>query len=441
MLSNHPNCLGGNGPSASSDLIGDVDGPASATDNAVARFDGTTGKLIQNSTVTIADSTGAIAGAQSLTSPAATNLTLGLGTGGTALTLASSTLAATFAGAVTVTGDTSIGTNVFKIDTTNTRIFLGLAAAIQGDTLEIAAKANGGTISLFGRAGAANESVIAFRANGAATQKAFIQGADEGLLLGTGSTTRLSIAASTGNVTLASTTAGSSGAGALVVQGGISAAGASYFGGAVTAAGNLTVGNSNTNQLLTLQSATAGSGQGAALVLKNNTTTIGYFGRSSYISSGAVNTDAPAIAGTTGLGLNFFVNDTTNALAIASTGAATFAGAVTTGSTLTVGANIEMPAASSIRFNSGTGLIYTAGYSYALSLQSSQLNLNTLSNSPITTGTGLATFGGAATFAGAVTVTGALKLGNAYVGTPVVSTGYITIQDSTGTTYKVAVSL
>jgi hypothetical protein len=37
----------------------------------------------------------------SLTSPASTNLTLGLGTGGTALTLADTTLAATFAGAVT----------------------------------------------------------------------------------------------------------------------------------------------------------------------------------------------------------------------------------------------------------------------------------------------------------------------------------------------------
>ena len=40
----------------------------------------------------------------SLTSPAATNLTLGLGTGGTALTLADTTLAATFAGAVSVSG-------------------------------------------------------------------------------------------------------------------------------------------------------------------------------------------------------------------------------------------------------------------------------------------------------------------------------------------------
>lgn len=35
---------------------GDVTGPASATDNAVARFDTTTGKLIQNSSVTISDS-------------------------------------------------------------------------------------------------------------------------------------------------------------------------------------------------------------------------------------------------------------------------------------------------------------------------------------------------------------------------------------------------
>jgi hypothetical protein len=38
---------------------GDVVGPASATDNAIARFDGTTGKLVQNSDCTISD-TGAV---------------------------------------------------------------------------------------------------------------------------------------------------------------------------------------------------------------------------------------------------------------------------------------------------------------------------------------------------------------------------------------------
>lgn len=39
---------------------GDVVGPASSTDNAIARFDGTTGKLIQNSAVTIDDTTGSM---------------------------------------------------------------------------------------------------------------------------------------------------------------------------------------------------------------------------------------------------------------------------------------------------------------------------------------------------------------------------------------------
>lgn len=40
---------------------GDVAGPASSTDNAIVRFDLTTGKILQNSVVTIADSTGNMA--------------------------------------------------------------------------------------------------------------------------------------------------------------------------------------------------------------------------------------------------------------------------------------------------------------------------------------------------------------------------------------------
>jgi hypothetical protein len=47
---------------------GDVVGPASATDNAIARFDSTTGKLIQDSVVTVSD-TGVVAGVTSLSSP------------------------------------------------------------------------------------------------------------------------------------------------------------------------------------------------------------------------------------------------------------------------------------------------------------------------------------------------------------------------------------
>jgi len=50
---------------SSPSLGGDVVGPASATDNAVARFDTTTGKLLQNSVVTVSD-TGATTGITTL---------------------------------------------------------------------------------------------------------------------------------------------------------------------------------------------------------------------------------------------------------------------------------------------------------------------------------------------------------------------------------------
>ena len=53
---------------SSPSLGGDVVGPASATDNAIARFNLTTGKLIQNSVVTVSD-TGAIAGATTISTP------------------------------------------------------------------------------------------------------------------------------------------------------------------------------------------------------------------------------------------------------------------------------------------------------------------------------------------------------------------------------------
>jgi hypothetical protein len=66
---------------------GDVVGPSSATDNAVARFDGTTGKLIQNGVVIIGD-TGAVTGVTDLTTTGNTILgdastdTLNVGNGG-----------------------------------------------------------------------------------------------------------------------------------------------------------------------------------------------------------------------------------------------------------------------------------------------------------------------------------------------------------------------
>ena len=46
---------------------GQMAGPVSSTDNAIARFDGTAGTTVQNSAVTIADTTGVIAGTQGIT--------------------------------------------------------------------------------------------------------------------------------------------------------------------------------------------------------------------------------------------------------------------------------------------------------------------------------------------------------------------------------------
>jgi hypothetical protein len=64
---------------SSPSLGGDVVGPASATDNAVARYDATTGKLLQNSVVII-DDTGSVTGVNALTAQSLTvnnNATLG----------------------------------------------------------------------------------------------------------------------------------------------------------------------------------------------------------------------------------------------------------------------------------------------------------------------------------------------------------------------------
>jgi hypothetical protein len=51
---------------ATSAASGDVVGPASSTDNALVRFDSTTGKLIQNSVVIVGDSTGNMSGVGTL---------------------------------------------------------------------------------------------------------------------------------------------------------------------------------------------------------------------------------------------------------------------------------------------------------------------------------------------------------------------------------------
>jgi hypothetical protein len=86
---------------------GDVDGPASSTDNAIARFDGLTGKVIQNSAAFVADTTGDItAGAYNkvtITAPAS-SATLTIADGKTLTASNSLTLAGTDSTTMTFPG-------------------------------------------------------------------------------------------------------------------------------------------------------------------------------------------------------------------------------------------------------------------------------------------------------------------------------------------------
>jgi hypothetical protein len=219
----------------------------------------------------------------SLTSPAATNLTLGLGTGGTALTLTSSTLAATFAGNLAVSGTTistaAGGGGVAQLN------FLGttgnLNAQIQYDQI------------------APNTGQILFGTNLAGT-------------FATRLTLTSTAATFGGAVTVSSSTAGSAGAGALVVTGGLATGDATYIGGTLTTT-SATAGNWNTQIVNT-------SSTGYGLLVKGGVSGVtnivafqDYLGATQLLLSGAGN------------------------LTVSGTGTSTFAGAVAIGNTVGVG--------------------------------------------------------------------------------------------------------
>lgn len=118
-MSSNPNILGGftPTPSGASSLIGVV--TPSSTDNAITRWDGTTGTLVQNSAVTIADTTGAITirTTQVLAVPDQTGLigSLIVGTGGGSLVNTSgtdgqgNTFVGVSCGTNTTTGEDNVG--------------------------------------------------------------------------------------------------------------------------------------------------------------------------------------------------------------------------------------------------------------------------------------------------------------------------------------------
>jgi len=114
---------------------GDVVGPASATDNAIARFDGTTGKLIQNSAATIADTSGNITagtyngntiGAGSTSGTNTGDQTSVSGNAGTATVLQTARTIGTITGDATSAGSSFDGsannTNALTLATVNSNV-------------------------------------------------------------------------------------------------------------------------------------------------------------------------------------------------------------------------------------------------------------------------------------------------------------------------------
>jgi trimeric autotransporter adhesin len=114
---------------------GDVVGPASSTDNAIVRFDSTTGKLLQNSTVTISDA-GAIAAA-SLT----LTTDLAIEDGGTGASSAGAALTALGAAAITEVAAVSVltKTNLDAITSINAVIGDGSGFATDAELAAVSA--------------------------------------------------------------------------------------------------------------------------------------------------------------------------------------------------------------------------------------------------------------------------------------------------------------
>ena len=493
-----PNVLGG----------GDVAGPASATDNAVARFDGTTGKLIQNSVVTIADTTGAIAGAQSLTSPAATNLTLAGGSSGASLVLGQGA-----AGSATIT---TTGAGVTQI---TSALLVGQQAAI-GASLDVqTASGTAATLRLF-QSGVSNwvfsvpSATDALVLSQYGTNEAFRISNNRNLLIGT-TTDAASLAGGLViNGSGAGAAASSTTTGALRVTGGVGVSGAGYFGGAVvllpssgTARGRINndpvradvfnVGgnwngasqddNTKPSWFAQIDGRAAGdsysiqraapAGAPTAILSASATGVINIPATTSASSStvgaltignGTAATNVAIGGGKVNIGDTTAGSSGAGALVVAgglATGAASyFGGAVTVttvnattaagGFTMSQSTVGEVSVISARNTNAGTDASVRILLGNNLSASAAQIQMygsndstnpnvfrvgtstsgttmiGTINNATITTtsSTGFAISSGLA-----------LKLGNAYVAGAVVGTGSITIQDSTGTTYRIPV--
>jgi hypothetical protein len=138
--------------------LGDVVGPSSATDNAIVRFDATTGKLIQNSLVTVSD-----AGAISAPVDASiSGITVGKGGGSNS---GSNSVFGLGAGAAATTADgvVAIGQYALNANTTGANTAVGYRAMAFSNTTGSLNTAIGG-FALFSNTTASNNTAVGYQA-------------------------------------------------------------------------------------------------------------------------------------------------------------------------------------------------------------------------------------------------------------------------------------
>jgi len=249
-----------------------------------------------------------------------------------------------------------------------------------------------------------------------------------------------------GAISIASTTAGSAGAGALVVTGGLATGAASYFGGGLTfAAATTSAGGIGFGTDMSLYRANS-----STLVLKSTGTSsalafinIGASSGSSIncapsgleiVSAGNIfiAANGPSVTITTGDGLpaGVFTAGLLTIDTISTTGAATFAGAVTAGGTIQVTANTTPSGGSGLEIQGGatpTLFAYNrTGSAYLpLIITGSTLSMK-MNNVDAFTLTGASASASTATFAGAVTIAGNLTVNGT---TTTVNSTTVTVDD------------
>ena len=285
---------------------GDMNGPASATDNAIVRFDGTGGKTVQNSAVTIADTTGAIAGASSLTAPASTDLTLTGGSTGASLVLGATS---TGQGVLTTSGS-AVGSLNFQLQVRES------GGTAKG--LVIAHDSTSQTGVLYPSTTGAAANLAVWNWNGSSLAETARFTANRNLLVGTTSESGL---VGAGAIKVGSATASTSTtSGALIVAGGVGVSGAGYFGGELSTAGanglNITKGTA------TVRSIVAGGSNELYQVFPNTGTTT-----SMSWGMGSNSAAAPYINTTASL-TSIYGAGGTLGLTVGASGAVTIAGTV-----------------------------------------------------------------------------------------------------------------